>query len=92
MNWTEWWLNPPLVLSATLALGYGSLFHLWQGRTFRDLIVYVLAAGIGFGLGQGLGVLLNSQWLQIGQVHIVEATLMAWFGLLIARSKPEQSH
>ncbi len=91
MSWTAWWLNPPLVLSAALVFGYGSLFHLWQGRTYRDLIVYVLAAGAGFGLGQGLAVLLNWPWFQIGQVHIVEASLLAWFALLIARSTPEQT-
>lgn len=90
MNWTEWWLSPPLVLSVALVLGYGSLFHLWQGRTYRDLIIYIVAAGLGFGLGQVVGLLLNSQWFRIGQVHIAEASLLAWFALLIARSKPEE--
>lgn len=89
MNMADWWLNPPLVLSALLAVGYGSLFHLWQGRTYRDLIVYVMAAVIGFGLGQGIGMLLNSDWFRIGQVRIIEATLMAWFVLLISKAKPD---
>lgn len=91
MIWSEWWLNPPLALSVALAVGYGSLFHLWQGRSYKDLIVYAAAAGIGFALGQGLGMLLNFQWLQIGQVHVAEATLVAWFALLVARSKPDPS-
>lgn len=91
MNDTAWWLNPPLVLSAMLAAGYGSLFHLWQGRTYRDLIVYIGSALMGFALGQGIGILLNSDWYRIGQVRIIEASLMAWFALLIARAKPEQT-
>lgn len=89
VTFTEWWLYPPLVLSAFLAVGYGSLFHLWQGRTYRDLIVYVAAAACGFALGQGLGILLNTDWFRIGQVRIIEATLAAWFALLIARARPE---
>ncbi len=86
----DWWLNPPLILSVILAVGYGALFHLWQGRTYRDLIVYMLAAGAGFALGQGIGVLFNSDWFRIGQVRIIEATLMAWFALLVMRAKPEK--
>ena len=85
----DWWLNPPLILSAILAVGYGALFHLWQGRSYRDLIVYVLAAAVGFALGQGIGILLNSDWFRIGQIRIIEATLMAWFALLVTRAKPE---
>ncbi len=84
----DWWLKPPLILSVILAVGYGTLFHLWQGRTYRDLIVYVLAAGVGFALGQGIGMLLNSDWFRIGQVRIIEATLTAWFALLITHAKP----
>ncbi len=87
---TDWWLNPLLVLSAILAVGYGALFHLWQGRTYRDLIVYVLAAAVGFALGQGIGLLLDLDWFHIGQVRIIEATLMAWFALLLMRAKPEE--
>ncbi len=85
----DWWLNPPLILSVILAVGYGALFHLWQGRSYRDLIVYVLAAAVGFALGQGIGILLNSDWFRIGQIRIIEATLMAWFALLVIRAKPE---
>jgi hypothetical protein len=76
---------PALILSVVLAALYGAAFHLWQGRTLRDLIFYWLAAGVGFACGQIVGQVLDFIPWTVGQVHIVEATLAAVLFLLVAR-------
>jgi hypothetical protein len=77
--------TPALVLSLVLATLYGAAFHLWRGRGIRDLISYWLAAGVGFACGQLVGQILDIVPWTIGEVHIVEATLMAALFLFLAR-------
>ena len=77
-------LSPALLLSLVIALIYAALFHLWQGRTLRDLWVFALAAVVGFTAGQGVGQLTHLEWLVVGQVHVVEGSLFSWMALLIA--------
>ncbi|HXV96956.1 MAG TPA: hypothetical protein VEC93_00930 [Anaerolineae bacterium] len=74
-----------MLLSILLGGSYGALFHLWQGKTMRDLAIYVLTGIIGFGLGQGLGNLLGLDIFLIGPLHIVEATGLSWLSLWLMR-------
>jgi hypothetical protein len=60
------------------------LFHLWKGKTAKDLLIYLAAGLVGFGLGQLAGNTLGLGIFMIGQVHVVEASLMCWFILFIA--------
>lgn len=77
------WLSPAFALGLICSVGYGVLYHLWSGRTFIDLLVALSVALIGFGSGQLLGLFTQTTWLQIGQLHLVEATLGAWCALLV---------
>jgi len=77
-------LSPALLLSLVVALLYAALFHLWQGRTLRDLGMFALAALVGFALGQGLGQVTNLKLLDVGQVNMVEASLLSWLTLFVA--------
>ena len=79
------WFSPPLVFSVVLVSIYATLFHLWRGKTLKDLLLYWLAALLGFGLGQIIGNSLGFDVLMIGQVHVVEATLISWLFLEVAR-------
>ena len=79
-------LNPSLLLAILLAIGYASLFHLWTGRTLRDLVVYLIAAGVGMVVGQWICAQLAINVLQIGQLHTLEATVAAFLSLLIVRT------
>ena len=79
------WFSPPLVFSVVLASMYAVIFHLWRGKTVKDLLLYWLAALLGFGLGQLIGNSLGFDVLMIGQVHTVEATLISWLFLEVAR-------
>jgi len=73
---------PPYVLLSFLLGGvYGTLFHLWRGKTLRDLAIYFLTGIIGFGVGQLAGSLLGLTFLMLGPVHIALATVSSWAGL-----------
>lgn len=79
-------LNPTFLLAILLAIGIASLFHLWTGRTLRDLAMYLVAALIGVGVGQWIGRSAGLDALQIGQLHLVEAVIGAVLALLIVKT------
>jgi hypothetical protein len=79
-------LQPPaLLLSLGLASIYAVAFHLWQGRSLRDLLFFWLAAVIGFASGHLVGALWGFIPWTIGQVHLIEATVVALLFLAVAR-------
>ena len=77
--------SPALVLSIIIASAHGALFHLWKGKTAKDLLIYLAAGLVGFGLGQLAGNTLRLGIFMIGQVHVIEASLMCWLILFIAK-------
>lgn len=78
-------LSPPLVLSLIIASAYAALFNLWQGGSAKDLLLYLLACWLGFGIGELAGDLLGLDVLMIGQIHVMEGTIGAWLLLLVVR-------
>jgi hypothetical protein len=77
--------TPALLLSLVLATVYATLFSLWQARGLVDLLVYWLAALLGFAAGYVVGLVWNPAPLMIGQVHIVESTIGAILFLFAAK-------
>ena len=78
-------MSPALLLSSLIAGIYGTLFHLWRGRTFRELPLYLVAAVLGFVLGEMAGDAIGLDIFMIGPTHIIEASLGSWGMLFIAR-------
>jgi len=76
-------MPPYLLLSFLLGAIYGLLFHLWRGKTFRDLVIYFLGGIVGFGLGHFLGNLLGLDIFLIGPLHVAEASLVSWGNLFV---------
>ena len=74
-------VSPSLILATSIAGIYAVLYNLWRGGPLRDLLFYVVAAWVGFGLGQFAGWLIGVDWLMVGPLHILEGTLLSW-GLL----------
>lgn len=74
-------ISPPVILAVSIASIYAVLYNLWRGGALRNLSFYVVAAWVGFGLGQFAGWLVGLNWLTIGPLHILEGTLLSW-GLL----------
>ena len=71
-----------LILGFLLATAYGAGFHLILGGPARRILLYTLAAWIGFALGHILGDLLNIAILKLGAVHLFSASLGAWIALI----------
>ena len=78
------WLSPPPALAIILLLSiiYGSLFHLWRGRTWQDLAISIFAAVIGMASGLLVGPFLGFDLLKMGQVYLLEGTILAWMLML----------
>ena len=71
-------LPPALLLGTLFCLCYGGLSHLLAGHTFRELLLFLVMSGIGFAFGQVIGTVTQSPFLEIGQLHLFEASLTAW--------------
>ena len=74
---------PPIVLAIVIASIYAALFNLWRIGTPRDLLFYLVAAWVGFGLGQAAGYLLDLNWAMIGSLYPVEGTILCWLMLFL---------
>lgn len=73
-----------LVLGFLLASIYGAAFHLIFGGPIKRIVLYLAAAWLGFFIGQFLGDFLNFEFLKLGKIHLVSASLGAWLLLLVA--------
>ena len=78
-------MRPELLLILLIGGIYGALFRLWRGKSFRDLLVYIVTAIVGFALGHVVGEIINLDVFTIGRLHVVEATLVSW-GLMFIGS------
>jgi hypothetical protein len=76
---------PGLLLSLLLASIYAVVFYLFLGRRPRDLLFFWLAAVVGFASGHLVGQVWDFIPWTLGQVHIIEASVLAIVFLLLAR-------
>lgn len=72
----------PFILAFLLATAYGAGFHVILGGPARRILLYVLAAWLGFGLGHFLGDLLNIELFKLGVLHLFTASLGSWIALI----------
>jgi len=77
--------TPALLFSVILASAYAAVFFVWQGQGLRDLVFFWLAAVVGFASGHLVGTLWGFVPWTIGQVHIIEASIVTVLFLIIAR-------
>ncbi len=78
-------LSPPLAFLLLLASINAILFHLLWGRRIRELVLFWVAAVIGFTVGQLGAEALGLSFLTIGPLHLIEGTIGSWMGLFIAK-------
>lgn len=74
--------SPALAVILVLSIIYGAFFHLWKGRNWSDLGRALIVAFLGFSAGQLIGVILQLNVLKVGQVHVIEGTILAWLFML----------
>ena len=85
-SWSEF-LAPSLILSTVLAVLLATIWYAWRGGGLRAWVVDVLAALLGFGAGQLIGWWLNLPLPAVGQVRVIEGSLLALAALwLVSRS------
>ena len=68
-----------LIVSAILAL----LFKGIAGRRSAPTWLCLVAAVAGFAMGQLVGENIVASSVRVGEVHIVEACIVSWLGLLL---------
>ena len=76
---------PAFVLSIVIASFYAGLFHVLWGKKAKDLPYYWLAALLGFFAGSLLGFLVPLSFLIIGEVHLLEGSIVAAAALFFTR-------
>ncbi len=76
---------PALVLSLVVASLYAGAYHFAFARRASDLPSYWLGGIIGFLLGQGLGLLVPWRIFIVGEVHLLEGTLICASALSLVR-------
>lgn len=76
---------PGLFVSFVVASIYAAAFFLLLGKRPRDLLFFWLAALVGFASGHVVGDLWDFIPWTIGQVHIIEASVLAILFMLLAR-------
>ena len=74
---------PAFVLSVLIASICAALFHIWRGRSLRDLATYWVASVLGFLLGQWAAIALGWNLLVLGQVHLLEGVIVAGAALCV---------
>lgn len=73
-----------IVLAFLLATAYGAGFHLIMGGPARRILLFVVAAWLGFAAGHFLGDFLKVDILELGAVNLFSASVGAWLSLVIA--------
>lgn len=76
---------PGLFVSLILASTYAAAFYLLLGRRLRELLFFWLAALVGFASGHVVGDLWGFISWTVGEVHAIEASVLAILFLLLAR-------
>jgi hypothetical protein len=71
-------MSPAIILGIVLASCYGLAFYVFVGCGWLRLIGYWLVGVAGFFLGHALASLIGLGLFDIGELHIVEGTLVSW--------------
>jgi uncharacterized membrane protein YjjP (DUF1212 family) len=71
-----------LVLAFLLATAYAALFHFLIGGPIRQLLIYIVAAWLGFAAGHLVGQFLMIDWLKLGPLYLLSGSIGAWIALL----------
>jgi hypothetical protein len=79
---------PGIALSILFALLIGFIFHFWKGGGIFRLLFILGLSMLGFGMGQWLGLSLNSNFLRVGWVYlgfgILGSTLFSFLAIWLS--------
>lgn len=83
-------MSPAIVLGWVLASFYGLGFYVLWGYGWLRLIGYWAAGVAGFFLGHALASLVGLGLFDIGELHVVEATIVSWLSCAILHVRKRQ--
>ena len=75
-----------IVLSVVIATVYAAVSRLIWGKGSRDLLIYWIAALVGFGVGQLLATAFS--WhdvARVGELHLLSASVLSWLSIALAK-------
>ncbi len=79
-------LSPSFILALTLSTLYGLVFYLVFGHGWLRLISYWMLGVFGFFLGEWIARAVGLTLFNIGELNLVEGTLVSWVSLFAARA------
>ena len=79
-------ISPSLVLGFTLSTLYGLVFFLVVGHGWPRFYFYWTVGVVGFFAGQAIAHLIGLAIFNLGDLNLVEGTVVSWVGLVAARA------
>jgi hypothetical protein len=79
-------ISPSLVLGFTLSTLYGLVFFLAVGHGWPRFFFYWIVGVVGFFAGQTIAHLVGLAIFNLGDLNLVEGTVVSWVGLVAARA------
>jgi hypothetical protein len=76
-------IGPAPVLALLVGIFHTALFVLIRGSAGGQLPLLVIAAFLGAWAGDAIGARLGVSLLQIGDFHLLAASIMAWVGIAV---------
>lgn len=88
-------VSPTFTFGIAVATLFGTLAHLILNGQGRHLLAYILAAWVGFGIGQAIGQVMNIRVLGIGDLNMLTAgigALIAIITTMILSPRPQSAN
>ena len=79
-------IPPALVLGFALSTLYSLVFFLIFGHGWLRFFFYWTVGMVGFLLGQWISALIGLSIFSLGELNLLEASAVSWFGLFAARA------
>jgi hypothetical protein len=79
-------ISPSIILALVIATLYSFVFFLVFGHGWLRFLFYWAVGVSGFFLGQGVANLVGLSILSLGDLNLVEGTVVSWVGLFAVRA------
>ncbi len=83
-------MAPSLVFSALLSTACGLIFHILRGGNLLRLLILMLAAWIGFAIGQLIGSLTDWPLLRVGEVYVLQGLIGSLIAMILT-GRPKEA-
>jgi uncharacterized membrane protein YeaQ/YmgE (transglycosylase-associated protein family) len=79
-------ISPTLILGFALSTLYSLVFFLVFGHGWLRFFFYWIVGIVGFILGQWIANLIGLSIFSIGELNLIEASVMSWVSLFAVRA------